>query len=132
MFAKYPQIFALLSCECKVQFDQDNQTGNNRHPFFHLGLQFALLTNPRKKKSTLFLDKNFEEYSKYFLWKTKFRVKINNHNLAICKLCEALNDPQKPVKVYSNMEEWWREEAKCKSKGQFPWSRKDSPFSLSA
>ena len=80
----------------------------------------------------LYLDKNFEEYSSYFLWKTKFRVKSNNHNVALCKLCEALNDPHTPEKVYSDMEEWWRGEAKCKSKGEYPWSPKDISFSFSA
>jgi hypothetical protein len=80
----------------------------------------------------LYLDGNFEEYSNYFLWKTKFRVKNNNHNLAICKLCEALNDPQTPVKVYSDMKEWWRGGSECKSKGEHPWSPKERPFSFTA
>ena len=30
------------------------------------------------------------------------------------------------------MDEWWRGEAECKSKGEYPWSPKDTPFSFSA
>ena len=28
------------------------------------------------------------------------------------------------------MKEWWRGGGDCKSKGDFPWSPKDTPFSL--
>ena len=80
----------------------------------------------------LYLDKNIEEYSNYFLWKTKFRVRRNDHNVAICKICEALNDPHTPVKTYSDMNQWWRGEGECKSKGDYPWSPKETPFSFSA
>ena len=78
----------------------------------------------------LYLDQNFEEYSKYFLWKTKFRVKHNEHNVALCKVCEELNNESIQTKSYSNMNTWWRDQGQCKSKGDFPWSPQESPFSF--
>ena len=78
----------------------------------------------------LYLDKNFDEYSKHLLWKIKFQVKSNNHNLAICKICQELNNPNAKTKSYSDMKEWWRGGGDCKSKGDFQWSPKESSFSL--
>ena len=78
----------------------------------------------------LYLDKNFDEYSTYLLWKTKFQVISNIHNLALCKVCEDLNNPDIPIKSYSNMNAWWRDQGQCKSKGDFSWSPKEPKFSL--
>ena len=89
-------------------------------------------TPARLAEYLMHLDTHFDEYSKYFVWKSKFRVKSNDHNVALCKVCEAINDPTMPVKTYSNMKMWWRDQGQCKSKGTFPWSSKvsDSSWSL--
>ena len=70
----------------------------------------------------LYLDKNFDQYSKYLLWKTDFRVKFNDNNKALCEVCQALNNDNMPLKSYTNINEWWRDQGQCKSKGEFSWS----------
>ncbi|KAF2893330.1 hypothetical protein ILUMI_12843 [Ignelater luminosus] len=54
----------------------------------------------------LFLDKNITEYLKYFEWKKNYSIDRNKQRTA-CKLCEMLNDPSQPRKVYKNIDNWW-------------------------
>jgi len=58
-----------------------------------------------------YLDQNLTAYAEYFAWKNHF--KVNYFNRVFCHLCEALGDPNRPVKVYEDMERWWVEESNC-------------------
>ena len=43
--------------------------------------------------------------------------------VTMCQLFQALNDIYRSEKHYENIEKWWRNEAACKSKGDYPWSK---------
>ena len=87
-------------------------------------LNFA---NPKHLAKHLnYLISNSTAYNEYFQWKKYFDVKgVEDENFAkaMCQLCKALNDKSRPEKHYENIEKWWRNEAKCKSKGDYPWSK---------
>ena len=84
---------------------------------------------------------NETHYLSYFWWKdfyevnsnTKYReTKMNANSSKIimpsyCKLCQMLNDPEEPTKVWDNINEWWSMTGgHCKPKGSFPWSKSRS------
>ena len=66
-----------------------------------------------------------EDILKFLTWKSDYRV-VAKQNLAMCKLCEYLNDPDVPRKVYQDLKGWWVDQAHCQTKGSFPWSKKES------
>ena len=66
------------------------------------------------------LDENDDEYLSYFWWKDHYRVYhpynsggLNNFGKSMCQLCAKLHDEKEPAKTYTNMHEWWRDEAQC-------------------
>ncbi len=58
-----------------------------------------------------YLERNATAYAEYFEWKSHF--KVNFFSKVFCHLCQALNDETSPVKTYSNMYQWWVDDAKC-------------------
>ena len=72
-------------------------------------LNFA---NPKHLAKHLnYLMTNTTAYNEYFQWKKYFDVKIvaeENFAKAMCQLCQALNDPERPEKHYEDMNSWWR------------------------
>ncbi|XP_069690390.1 alpha-(1,3)-fucosyltransferase C-like [Periplaneta americana] len=62
-------------------------------------------------KFLLHLDKNPEEYRKYFWWTSYYKVNQNSKN-AFCKLCEKLHNPELPFKSY-NIERFWKKSYFC-------------------
>ena len=65
------------------------------------------------------LSENRRLYSKYFQWKRHFRI-VHNPVDAWCSLCEKLNDPTLPPKVYANVTQWWYMKYPCKY--EWHWS----------
>ena len=63
------------------------------------------------------LSQNRRLYSHYFQWKRHFKV-VHNPVDAWCTLCEKLNDPTLPPKVYPNATDWWYNKYPCK----YEWS----------
>ena len=55
------------------------------------------------------------------------KIKENESKVVMpsyCKLCQMLNDPEEPPKVWSNVDEWMSKTGgHCKPKGSFPWSK---------
>ena len=83
-----------------------------------------------------YLLSNTTAYEEYFEWKKYFKVygTLDFYmGRAMCQLCEVLNDESQSqkTKVYSDINHWWRDEAKCKIKGSFPWSKPEPPSLLS-
>ena len=70
-----------------------------------------------------YLNGNSTEYMRYLLWKTKFRVSASQ-NLALCQVCEKLNDPSSSTKqqIRTDLKAWWRDDGNCLPSGHFPWS----------
>lgn len=68
-----------------------------------------------------YLEKDPDSYLQYFQWKKKYVVETHNAR-TICKLCEMLNDPDNPPKVYENIRHWWfsKEKSGCKSGNELP------------
>ena len=72
---------------------------------------------------------NSTAYNEYFQWKKYFDVKgVTEANFArtMCQLCQALNDGERVEKHYEDMDKWWRSQASCKSKGDYPWSKPEA------
>ncbi|XP_069692392.1 alpha-(1,3)-fucosyltransferase C-like isoform X2 [Periplaneta americana] len=67
---------------------------------------------PKKlAKFLLHLDKNPQEYRKYFWWTSYY--KVNQYfRYAFCKLCEKLHKPELPLKNYA-IEKWWGDTSSC-------------------
>ncbi len=61
----------------------------------------------------MFLDKNDNEYLKYFDWMTKFEV-FEGRGL-FCSICEKLHK-ERTQKIYSHLDKFWNEEKYCSSK----------------
>ena len=61
------------------------------------------------------LDKDDSKYMEYFGWKKDFGVMSQYHarGQGFCKLCEVLNNPNQPRKVYNNLDTWWDKEGSC-------------------
>ena len=76
---------------------------------------------------------NETEYLSHFWWKDFYEVNSNTRykdtqskiiQPSYCKLCQMLNDPEQPPKVWNNLGEWWSMTGgHCKPKGSYPWSR---------
>lgn len=60
----------------------------------------------------LLLDKNEALYLKYFEWKKEYEVFKRPLN-GWCDLCEKLNNPQEPTKIYDDMAKWWFDDVPC-------------------
>ena len=55
----------------------------------------------------LYLDKNDDEYIKYLEYKEHYILdNISGFRTSFCRLCEKLNNPSEPYKVYDNLEKW--------------------------
>ena len=55
----------------------------------------------------LYLDKNDDEYIKYLEYKENYILdNISGFHTSFCHLCEKLNNPSEPYKVYDNLEKW--------------------------
>lgn len=65
------------------------------------------------------LEQDVDSYLEYFEWKKRFIV-VKRGLMAICKLCEMLNDPNAPQKTYEDIENWWFGMSKCKSGKKLP------------
>ena len=69
---------------------------------------------------------NNTEYLSYFWWKEFYEVR-SDLLPTYCKLCQMLNDPNQPQKIWHNLSEWWSMRGEhCKPKGSFPWSKYSS------
>ena len=55
----------------------------------------------------IYLNNNEEEYLAYFKWKDKFEVHGNDLPNSYCQLCQKLNNPNEPLKIYENMWNWF-------------------------
>ena len=58
-----------------------------------------------------YLERNVTAYAEYFEWKNHF--KVNFFSKVFCHLCQALNDKTSPAKTYSNLHQWWVDDAHC-------------------
>lgn len=65
------------------------------------------------------LEKDINSYLKYFEWKRNHDVHKRGLQ-TICKLCQMLNDPKLPVKVYEDIKYWWYKLGACKSNSNLP------------
>ncbi|KAG5893232.1 hypothetical protein JTB14_013394 [Gonioctena quinquepunctata] len=63
-------------------------------------------------KHLMELDGNVTEYLRYFEWKKHYLVNTSN-KLALCRLCEKLNEPLVET-VYTDVNEWWRQSGICR------------------
>lgn len=52
------------------------------------------------------LTNNDEKYLSYFEWKRNY-IYQDNYVKPACRLCEMLNDPEQPRKVYEDIEDWY-------------------------
>ncbi|XP_054157675.1 alpha-(1,3)-fucosyltransferase C-like [Oppia nitens] len=59
----------------------------------------------------LYLSKNPKQYNEYFKWKRDYELTGQHYS---CQICQKLNDPTEPVKVWDNLEHWWFTEAECR------------------
>lgn len=68
-----------------------------------------------------YLNDNLDDYLEYFEWKKHYEVKTTS-KVAVCKLCEMLNDEKLPPKVYENIDYWWfnKEMSQCKVGDELP------------
>nr|CAD7198919.1 unnamed protein product [Timema douglasi] len=53
------------------------------------------------------LDRTPEEYARYFWWKEHYEAVDTPENLALCQLCQKLNDPGLQTKTYSDVHQWY-------------------------
>lgn len=62
------------------------------------------------------LHRHDELYAEYFWWKDFYvvRNRMEDRAQAYCDLCQKLNDPSTPSKVYKDMYQWWVRGSKCK------------------
>ena len=58
------------------------------------------------------LDKNDALYVRHFEWKRDWEQKGFPRD-GWCDLCEKLNDPSEPVKIYSDLYKWWFDDVPC-------------------
>lgn len=67
------------------------------------------------------LEKDVDRYRQYFQWKKDYYIE-NGIDTAVCKLCDMLNNPNQPAKVYENIQEWWFSKSKsgCKTGNELP------------
>lgn len=68
------------------------------------------------------LEQDLDSYLEYFQWKKDYVVEIGGGLTAMCKLCEMLNQPNAPPKVYEDIKYWWYSEVMsgCKTGEQLP------------
>lgn len=68
-----------------------------------------------------YLAEDPNSYLQYFQWKKKYIVETSNAK-TVCKLCEMLNDPNSPEKVYEDIRHWWfnKENSGCKTGNDLP------------
>eukprot|EP00095_Tigriopus_kingsejongensis_P008950 maker-scaffold199_size265817-snap-gene-1.57 protein:Tk08950 transcript:maker-scaffold199_size265817-snap-gene-1.57-mRNA-1 annotation:"hypothetical protein DAPPUDRAFT_60476" len=50
-------------------------------------------------------------FAEYMWWKDYYTVETKSAEF--CQLCRMLNNPLQPPKVYSSMQKWWVDDAKC-------------------
>ena len=62
---------------------------------------------------------NSTEYLSYFWWKDFYAVD-QNKEIHFCRLCQMLNDMEKPPRVIGNLSQWWLSEGNCKPKDHIP------------
>ena len=62
-----------------------------------------------------YLMTNTTAYHEYFQWTNHFTV-YQDQNRVFCQICEALNKEPSEIKVYDDMNSWWRNGG-CKSEG---------------
>lgn len=67
------------------------------------------------------LEQDVDSYLEYFEWK-KDHIVEKSGLAAMCNLCEMLNDPEAPPKVYEDIDYWWfsDEMSDCKTEDQLP------------
>ncbi|GAB6032333.1 Alpha-(1,3)-fucosyltransferase 9 [Chamberlinius hualienensis] len=64
----------------------------------------------------LYLDKNDEEYNKYFDWKRGYGIPVVKRIESwACNLCAKALDPEMPPKIYHDMNDWWNTKSRCTS-----------------
>ena len=73
---------------------------------------------------------NETAYLSYFWWKDYYEVTTDKNGTnpplvepSYCRLCEMLNNPDRPPKVYDNVNKWWTTDGHCRLKGSYPWSK---------
>lgn len=68
-----------------------------------------------------YLNENLDDYLEYFEWKKHYKVTTSSKSV-VCKLCEMLNDPNLPKKVYGDIHYWWfsKEMSQCKAGSELP------------
>lgn len=62
-------------------------------------------------KFILYLDRNDEEFMKYFAWKERYTL-LPTKDL-LCSICESLHDSTLPAKVHENLGEFWSKKRHC-------------------
>lgn len=65
-----------------------------------------------------FLDKNPEEYLKYFAWKKNYIIDTS-HKSTLCQLCEKLNQPRE-TQFYEDIVGWLNAPGLCKTGKKLP------------
>jgi hypothetical protein len=58
------------------------------------------------------LDRNEDLYARYFDWKRNYDVALPAND-GWCDLCKMANDPNQPIKVYPDIQQWWMDQGKC-------------------
>ena len=55
-------------------------------------------------------------YASYFWWREYYEVRnrAEDRAQAYCDLCEKLNNPSEPQKIYHDMNKWWVTDSKCR------------------
>ena len=76
--------------------------------------------------SKLSKDENVEELLKYHAWKSVYQVYLENRDLSVCQLCAYLHDNTLEPHFYKDIHSWWVDDAKCKIRGNHPWSLPES------
>ena len=73
---------------------------------------------------------NETAYLSYFWWKDYYEVTSDKNGsnpplveASYCRLCELLNDPDRPQKVWDNLNKWWSTRGHCRKKGSYQWSK---------
>ena len=54
-------------------------------------------------------------YASYFWWKDYYEIRDGPEDRAqsYCDLCERLNNPEEPPKIYTDMHKWWIKDSNC-------------------